>query len=207
MMTAKAQGKNQIVVFDDRSAGRPDGSSDGRDARALAHLRLLQTLIGRLGRLGGAGGRRTADRRGGLPAWRRRRLSRLRRPGRTARGDRLGGSAHLGSARLRARGRPRRQGRQQAVGRSSPPPPTPGLPGVVGLALSRSRWTARVGGVVVVTRTQDRRLGDHDLRLLEVLAGPAAVALENARLYQAARRDAGEARAELARLRATSAPA
>jgi GAF domain-containing protein len=59
----------------------------------------------------------------------------------------------------------------------------------------------RVVGVIVVTETGSRRLGDHDVRLLEVLAGPAAVALENARLYDAARREAAEARAELGRLR------
>ena len=44
MMTAKAQGKDRVVVFEDaprRAARRRDG---GRDLRSIAHLKLLQSL-------------------------------------------------------------------------------------------------------------------------------------------------------------------
>jgi diguanylate cyclase (GGDEF)-like protein len=206
MMTAKAQGKNRIVVFDDRSAGRPDGSSDGRDARALAHLRLLQTLIGRLGRLAEPEGvgRLIAEEVcpladvGGCRVY-------------ITQGERLMAIASAGALTLGRRdyalgeglaGRVAASGRPELAVTADARTAGGGWAGAVPLSLD-----GRVVGVVVVTRTQDRRLDDHDLRLLEVLAGPAAVALENARLYQAARRDAAEARTELARLRAISAPA
>ena len=46
MMTAKAQGKDRIVVFEDRKRGeRPlDGDRAARDVRSIAHLKMLQSL-------------------------------------------------------------------------------------------------------------------------------------------------------------------
>src|SRR6201997_921375 len=49
MMTAKARGKNQVVVYVDDSTSRPDGP--GRDVRSIAHLKMLQSLSGKLNRL------------------------------------------------------------------------------------------------------------------------------------------------------------
>ena len=52
MMTAKARGKNQIVLFDEQSTERPDGvPAAGRDVRSIAHLKMLQSLAGKLNRL------------------------------------------------------------------------------------------------------------------------------------------------------------
>src|SRR5919201_1420179 len=51
MMTAKARGKNQIVVFGSEPAERPDGPSEKRDVRSIAHLKMLQSLSGKLNRL------------------------------------------------------------------------------------------------------------------------------------------------------------
>jgi diguanylate cyclase (GGDEF)-like protein len=202
MMTAKAQGKDQIVVFDEESTGRPDLASDGRDARALAHLRLLQTLIGRLGRLGepAAVGRLLAADVCPLAevsgcrvyAAEGERLTALASAGTLDEPGRDYGFGEGLAGRAAATGRP-----ELACGTESG---------------SDAGWAAAVPllvdggvvGVIVVTQTGDRRLDDHDVRLLEVLAGPAAVALENARLYQAALRDAADARAELATLRASS---
>src|SRR5207248_4134909 len=51
MMTAKAQGKNQVVLYDEASARRPDAPGIERDVRSIAHLKMLQSLTGRLNRL------------------------------------------------------------------------------------------------------------------------------------------------------------
>ena len=52
MMTAKARGKNQIVLFDEETSERPEGVSvSGRDVRSIAHLKMLQSLAGKLNRL------------------------------------------------------------------------------------------------------------------------------------------------------------
>src|SRR5881409_2576779 len=46
MMTAKARGKNQIVLYDDTSHERPDGElgPSTRDVRSVAHMKMLQSL-------------------------------------------------------------------------------------------------------------------------------------------------------------------
>ena len=53
MMTAKARGKNQIVLFDDAfdRAPRRQARRAGRDVRSIAHLKMLQSLAGKLNRL------------------------------------------------------------------------------------------------------------------------------------------------------------
>src|SRR5206468_4858845 len=52
------------------------------------------------------------------------------------------------------------------------------------------RYGSRVVGVIVVSKPGLDQFDEDDQRLLEVLAGHAAVAVENARLYDAARREA-----------------
>ena len=51
MMTAKAQGKNQVVLYDEDGARRPDAPGIERDVRSIAHLKMLQSLTGKLNRL------------------------------------------------------------------------------------------------------------------------------------------------------------
>ena len=55
------------------------------------------------------------------------------------------------------------------------------------------RYGSRVVGVIVVSKLGLDQFDEDDMRLLEVLAGHAAVAVENARLYEAARREAESA--------------
>src|SRR5436190_1812745 len=55
----------------------------------------------------------------------------------------------------------------------------------------------RVVGVIVISKLGLNQFDEADVRLLEVLAGHAAVALENAGLYEAARREAERATALL----------
>ena len=62
-------------------------------------------------------------------------------------------------------------------------------------------YGSRVVGVVVISKLGLDQFDADDLRLLEVLAGHASVALVNAQLYEAQRREAESAKAllELAR--------
>jgi HD-GYP domain-containing protein (c-di-GMP phosphodiesterase class II) len=52
------------------------------------------------------------------------------------------------------------------------------------------RYGARVTGVIVISKLGLNQFDDDDVRLLEVLAGQASVALENARLYEQQRQEA-----------------
>src|SRR5438477_1225732 len=53
MMTAKARGKNQIVLYDESSLERPNAPAETttRDVRSIAHMKMLQSLGGKLNRL------------------------------------------------------------------------------------------------------------------------------------------------------------
>jgi HD-GYP domain-containing protein (c-di-GMP phosphodiesterase class II) len=55
------------------------------------------------------------------------------------------------------------------------------------------RYGTRVVGVIVVSKLGLNQFDEDDVRLLEVLAGHAAVAVENASLYESARREAESA--------------
>jgi HD-GYP domain-containing protein (c-di-GMP phosphodiesterase class II) len=56
------------------------------------------------------------------------------------------------------------------------------------------RYGSRVTGVIVISKLGVNQFDDDDVRLLEVLAGQASVALENARLYEQQRLEAEAAR-------------
>ena len=60
------------------------------------------------------------------------------------------------------------------------------------------RYGSRVTGVIVISKLGLDQFDEDDVRLLEVLAGQASVALENARLYEQQRREAEGAKALLA---------
>ena len=62
---------------------------------------------------------------------------------------------------------------------------------------SSDLFGTRVVGVIVISKLGLDQFDEDDVRLLEVLAGHAAVALENASLYEAARREADRATALL----------
>jgi HD-GYP domain-containing protein (c-di-GMP phosphodiesterase class II) len=59
------------------------------------------------------------------------------------------------------------------------------------------KYGARVTGVIVISKLGLHQFDADDVRLLEVMAGHASVALENARLYEAQRREAESAKALL----------
>jgi HD-GYP domain-containing protein (c-di-GMP phosphodiesterase class II) len=58
-------------------------------------------------------------------------------------------------------------------------------------------YGARVIGVIAISKLGVEQFDEDDVRLLEVLAGHASVALENARLYEAQRREADHLKALL----------
>jgi HD-GYP domain-containing protein (c-di-GMP phosphodiesterase class II) len=70
----------------------------------------------------------------------------------------------------------------------------PGTPAIEeSLVAVPLRYGSRVVGVIVVSKLGLNQFDEDDVRLLEVLAGHAAVAVENASLYESARREAESA--------------
>jgi diguanylate cyclase (GGDEF)-like protein len=208
MMTAKAQGKNRVVRYEEGATERPESPVLARDVRSLAHMKMLQSLTGKLNRhtdvhmigdeiatelrslidyhncrvfvvdgdelvpiaFRGALGAHT----GPLPL----ELLRIRiGTGITGRCAEIGESLLVGDAAncefaRRIEGTP-------VIEES--------------LACVPLRYGSLVVGVIVVSKLGLDQFDEDDVRLLEVLAGHAAVAVENARLYDSARREADSA--------------
>jgi diguanylate cyclase (GGDEF)-like protein len=212
MMTAKAQGKNRIVVYSDTETERPDGPAATRDVRSIAHLKMLQSLSGKLNRLNDIReiGEEIAAELRSLIDYHNCRvfvadgtdlvpiafhggfstnveslsLDLLRIKigvGVTGHCAELGESIVVGDAANDAHGR-------QIEG-------TPAIE--ESLLAVPLKYGSQVVGVIVVSKLGIDQFDEDEVRLLEVLAGHAAVAIENARLYEAARREAESATALL----------
>jgi diguanylate cyclase (GGDEF)-like protein len=213
MMTAKARGKNQSVVYDDGATERPTPSgSGGRDVRSIAHLKMLQSLAGKLNRLNDVaqiGNTIATELRLLIDYHNCRVLLRF--------GDELRPVAFVGDydERLGTAADAYTQkvgegitGRAVETGTSLLIPnalecefakPIPGTEELEeSLAVVPLRNGARVTGAIVISKLGVNQFDDDDVRLLEVLAGQASVALENARLYEQQRREAEGAKALLA---------
>lgn len=212
MMTAKARGKNQVVFFDDSDTERPAvGVSRGEDIRSIAHLKMLQSLAGKLNRSNDVReiGMAIANELRQLIDYHNCRIF-------VRDGDELTPIAFQGE--LTAPDQTVAQAFRTRVGE--------GLTGRVvetGEALLLDdastcefavevegtakieesiiavplNYGALVTGAIVVSKLGLSQFDEDDLRLLEVLAGHAAVSLENARLYEAQRREAESAKALL----------
>jgi diguanylate cyclase (GGDEF)-like protein len=212
MMAAKARGKNQAVLFDDGTSERPQGGPASRDAvRSVAHLKMLQSLAGKLNRLNDVREIGTtivnelrmlvdyhscrvyiADGEDLIPiAWR---------------GD-LGPYQDEGAEELQSRFGEGITGRAAETGQSLLIPNAleidwaVTIPGTDDIEESMIavplKYGARVIGVVVISKLGIGQFDEDDVRLLEVLAGHASVALENARLYEAQRNEAEHAKESL----------
>jgi diguanylate cyclase (GGDEF)-like protein len=211
MMTAKARGKNQGVLFDDGTRERPAGSPATRDVRSIAHLKMLQSLAGKLNRLNDV--REigativnelrmlvdyhscrvyVADGEDLIPiAWR---------------GD-LGPYEDEDAEELQSKFGEGITGHAAATGQSLLIPNALDIewavtiPGTEDIEESMIavplKYGARVIGVVVISKLGVGQFDDDDVRLLEVLGGHASVALENARLYEAERNEAARAKESL----------
>ena len=209
MMTAKTRGKGLIVSFDQSTLERPSGDSSRRDdVRSIAHLKMLQSLSGKLSRLNDVAriGLTIADELRLLIDYHYCRVF-LRN------GDDLLPIAFCGdltaaepeaavevsptkvgrgvTGRVAATGKPlliddarRYEFAEQIAGTAVIEESLLAVPLTFG---------SRVIGVIAISKLGVGQFDADDLRVLEVLAGHASVALENARLYEAQRREAESA--------------
>jgi diguanylate cyclase (GGDEF)-like protein len=208
MMTAKAQGKNRIVLYDDEGTERPDEPAKARDVRSIAHLKMLQSLSGKLNRLNDV--RQIGDEIAGelrsLIDYHNCRVSVVDGDDVVPvafRGDLAAATLALPLELLRAKvgvgitGRCAETGESLLIGDAANCEFATRIPGtpvieesLLAVAMS---YGSRVVGVIVVSKLGLDQFDEDDVRLLEVLAGQAAVAVENASLYESARREAESA--------------
>src|SRR6266542_2477483 len=210
MMTSKAGGKNQIVLFDEASSERP-GTGGGRDVRSIAHLKMLQGLAGKLNRLNDVRqiAEVIADELRLLIDYHNCRVM-------IVEGEELVPLAFRGELVVRdgervdfphgkigegIAGRAAETAEPQLVGSTLECEYAVTIPGTDAIGESLVAvplcYGARVIGVVVISKLGIDQFDEDDVRLLEVLGGHASVALENARLYEAQRREADHLKALL----------
>ncbi|MGB2952941.1 MAG: diguanylate cyclase [Gaiellaceae bacterium] len=211
MMAAKARGKNQIVLFDEETDERPAPTPSRRDVRSIAHLKMLQSLAGKLNRL-------TAVREIGeviaselrlLIDYHNCRVS-------VVEGDEIfpiafrgdlatAGGEHVDLPVTKVgegiTGRCVATAEPLLIGNAMECDFAVLIPGTEQIAESMIAvpltYGSRVIGAIVISKLGVDQFDEDDVRLLEVLAGHAAVALENARLYEAQRREAEHLKALL----------
>jgi diguanylate cyclase (GGDEF)-like protein len=213
MMSAKARGKNQIVLYEESAMERPDGEPvpSARDLRSVAHMKMLQSLGGKLNRLNDVReiGNVIATELRSLIDYHNCRVSLVE-------GDDVVPIAFVGQFTSETRepmeilackvgegitGRVALTGESMLIGDAANCGYARTLPGTKSVDESQLvvplTFGTRVIGVIVISKLGLHQFDEDDERLLEVLAGHAAVALENAGLYEAARREAERATALL----------
>src|SRR5919109_4089541 len=212
MMTVKARGGRASLVFSETDAERPqaDGVAE-RDLRSIAHLKMLQRLGGQLNRLNELTeiGAAVTDELRKLIDYHNCRVyvlegEELRPIG--FRGDGCEDCRH-GLENLSCRlgfgvtGTAAKNGATLLVRNARECEFAQVVPGTEivdeSLLAVPMHYGARVTGVIVVSKLGADQFPDDDVRVLEVLASHASVAIENARLYETARREAANAKAEL----------
>src|SRR6476661_5612791 len=207
MMTAKARGKDQTVLFDDGATERPEPGST-RDVRSIAHLKMLQSLAGKLNRLNDVQqiGATIATELRLLIDYHNCRVS--LRDGDELRpitfvGDHGAGigapaDAYTTKVGVGITGRVAETGESLLVPNALECEFAIRIPGTEdleeSLAVVPLRYGSRVTGVIVISKLGLNQFDEDDVRLLEVLAGQASVALENARLYEQQRLEAEAAK-------------
>src|ERR671930_1039977 len=212
MMTAKARGKNQIVLFDDEDRERPaDAPASSRDVRSIAHLKMLQSLSGKLNRLNDVRkiGEVIADELRLLIDYHNCRVSVIEGDDVVPiafRGDlvsRDGERVDFPSVKIGTgiTGHVAVTGEPLLVGNTLECEYSVTIPGTHVIEESQIavplRYGTRVIGVIGISKLGVDQFDEDDVRLIEVLAGHASVALENARLYEAQRREADHLKALL----------
>jgi diguanylate cyclase (GGDEF)-like protein len=205
MMTAKARGKDQIVLFDESTDERPDVTSvsDSR-VRSIAHLKMLQSLAGKLNRLNDVReiGTVIADELRALIDYHNCRVSLVEGDEivpiafRGVLSSRAGQEVHLPRTRVGEgiTGRAAEERKSLLIGNALDCDYAVLIPGTEPLEESLLAvplsYGSRVVGVIVMSKLGREQFDEDDVRLLEVLGGHAAVALENARLFESQRREA-----------------
>ncbi|MBA3432343.1 MAG: diguanylate cyclase [Actinobacteria bacterium] len=212
MMTAKAQGKARTLLFDGALAERPGAEPTAlRDVRSIAHLKLLRSLASKLNRLNDVRqiGKMISEELRTLIDYSTCRVY-------VVEGDNLVPIALSGELSVYGEenvevlsckvgegiaGVTAESGGSLLIDNSLECEFAATIPGTPEIAESVVAvpliYDLRTVGVVVITKLAVGKFDDADVRLLEVMAGHASVALENARLYQAERREADHAKALL----------
>jgi diguanylate cyclase (GGDEF)-like protein len=222
MMTAKARGKNRVVLYDEESSERPDAPMHARDVRSIAHMKMLQSLSGKLNRLNDVReiGDEIASELRSLIDYHNCRVFVV--DGEELepvafRGEFVVETVALPLELLRIKigrgitGRCAERGESLLIHDAANcefGSRIPGTPAIEESLLAVPlQYGPRVVGVIVVSQLGLNQFDEDDVRLLEVLAGHAAVAVENASLYESARREADSATAllEVGRELATAA--
>jgi diguanylate cyclase (GGDEF)-like protein len=214
MMTAKARGNGLVVVFDEGATERPD-RAESVDMRSLAQLKMLQSLAGKLNRLSEVRqiGEVIVDELRLLLDYHNCRVY-------VVRGDEVvpiafrGELGEYGEERAELLRCKLGEGICGTVAATGTPVllrnaldcefavQVPGTPDIdESMVAVPLMFGSRAIGVIVLSKLGVDQFDEDDVRLLEVLGGQASVALENARLYEAQRREAESAResAEIAR--------
>jgi diguanylate cyclase (GGDEF)-like protein len=211
MMTAKSHGKNQAVLFDDEERARPEPARVRQDVRSIAHLKMLQSLAGKLNRLNDVReiGSVIVDELRLLIDYHNCRLYVADRDDLVpvAFKGTLGeygeenvenlsckfGEGITGTAAARAE--------SLLVNDALHCEFAVDIPGTDDIDESMIAvplcYGSRTIGVIVISKLGVDQFDEDDVRLLEVLAGHASVAVENARLYEAQRNEAENAKASL----------
>jgi diguanylate cyclase (GGDEF)-like protein len=210
MMTAKARGKNRIVVFAGDDAERPDAGDVARDVRSVAHLKMLQSVAAHLNRLNSVRDIAEAivNELRGLIDYHSCRVYLVEGDHVVPvaiKGDGVTEEKQVEALRIEigtgVTGYVAETGRPVLAANALECEFAIQIPGteevdesVIAVPL---RYGARVTGVVFLSKLGVGQFDESDLRLLEVLAGYAAVSLENARLYETLRLEADHAKAWL----------
>jgi HD-GYP domain-containing protein (c-di-GMP phosphodiesterase class II) len=201
-------GKNRVVLYDEATSERPDAPRHERDVRSLAHMKMLQSLSGKLNRLNDVRqiGDEIAIELRSLIDYHNCRVFVVDGEDLEPvafRGEFVVEPVALPLELLRTRigegitGRCAERGESLLIGDAANcefGSRIPGTPSIEeSLIAVPLRYGSRVVGVIVISKLGLDQFDEADVRLLEVLAGHAAVAVENARLYEAARREAESA--------------
>jgi len=212
MMTAKARGKSQVVLFDETASERPEAREGWREeARSISHLKMLQSLAGKLNRL-------TDVREIAMTIANELRLlidyhncrvflrvgeelEPIAFQGELAVPDRSAADVFRQPVGEGFTGHVVETGEPLLLADASKCEFSIAIEGTESIAESviavPLNYGSRVIGAIVISKLGHGQFDQDDLRLLEVLAGHAAVALENAQLYEAQRREAQSAHALL----------
>jgi diguanylate cyclase (GGDEF)-like protein len=207
MMTAKAQGKDRVVVFDEEAGERPAEQDEGRGIRSIAHLKMLQSLAHRLNRLNDVsqiGDTIVSEFRTLIEHHNccvflveGDDLSPVTVSGSLEQEEDITLSMKVGeglTGRVAETGKPMLIADARESDISAQLAKSAGDHSYAAVPL---RYDQRVIGVIALSKLGVGQFDQDDLRLLEVLAGHASVALENARLYASLRREADNANAWL----------
>jgi diguanylate cyclase (GGDEF)-like protein len=210
MMAAKVRGKNQIVVYSGDADERPDSHEAGRGVRSMAHLKMLQSVAARLNRLNSVPDIAEAivGELRGLIDYHSCRVYVVEGDEVVpvaVKGDGVTEEQQVQALRIKlgtgVTGHVAETGRSLLVANALECELAIQIPGteqvdesVIAVPL---RYESRVNGVVFLSKLGVSQFDESDLRLLEVLGGYAAVALENARLYESLRLEAAHAKAWL----------